>query len=254
MTVHERQGPGAVTGNDNSATVRFWIEGPTTWAGAYDELYSASVGGGSFSTFNGIPAQNANVDEVSERLGYWNGQVSYGFDTPRATTPDGSKPELELSFDVSVRPKLERWLSDGPGWEVLETVAASGETATELDGINYGGLEKGFEGISVPRPETSFQLQYTPVTLTQTELRNIGNAVGKVNETTFYGYPAGEILFAGASGQAKQNDRWRLTYSFLQNDSSIMAFALFQLSTSGMIVVLKIIRTQKSSRCESKLQ
>lgn len=226
MTVFERQGAGAVTGNDGGATVRFWITGPTAWADAYNELYNASVGYDgvpplpNYSNFNGIPAQSVNVDEVSERLGYWNGQVTYGWDTPRSTTPDGTNPELEISFDVSVRPRLERFLSDGPGWtQVGATIPAIGETAVDHDGIAYGGLEKGYEGVQVPRPETSFQLQYTPATLNQAQLKQIGDAVGKVNDATFYGYAIGEVLFAGASGQAKQNDRWRLSYSFLVKEN-----------------------------------
>ena len=39
--------------------------------------------------------------------------------------------------------------------------------------------------------------------------------MGFVNSQTFYGFAAGEVLFAGASGQAKQNDRWILYYEFL---------------------------------------
>ena len=220
MAIGERQGEGAVTGDDQSATVRFWISGQSTWAGAYNELYNASVGYTSgtpnYSGFNGIPAQSVHVDEVSERLGYWNGSVNYGYDTPRNITPTGTTPSLEFSFDTSVRPRLERWRSDGDGWSTIGSiVTASGEGAVDHDGLGWGGLEKGYEGIQVPRPETSFNLQYTPISLTTTDLKQISDSVGTVNLNAFYGFASGEVLFAGAQGQAKTNDRWRLSYQFL---------------------------------------
>lgn len=43
-------------------------------------------------------------------------------------------------------------------------------------------------------------------------------------------------------------------YSFLEYDFSIMAFAFFQLSTSGMIIALKISRDKNINRFESKSQ
>lgn len=41
-------------------------------------------------------------------------------------------------------------------------------------------------------------------------------------------------------------------YSYLQYDLSIMTFAFFQLSTSGMIVTLKIVRNKNKNGYESK--
>ena len=42
-------------------------------------------------------------------------------------------------------------------------------------------------------------------------------------------------------------------YSYLQYDFSIMTFAFFQLSTSGMIVALKVSRNTNDSRYKSKI-
>lgn len=218
MTVKEKERE--VSGDAQSATVGFWITGQNAWADAYNELYAASVGGGSFASFNGIPAQRVMVDEVSESRGYFNGTVEYGYDTPRATVPNTSNLELTYSFETSVRPKLERFLSDGPGWTKIGTpVAATGYEPADHDGLGYQGPERGYEGIEVPRPETSFNLEYTPVSAPNSFFQKVSNAVGTVNSDPFHIYAAGEVIFAGARGQSKLNDRWRFSYQFLVKEN-----------------------------------
>jgi len=77
------------------------------------------------------------------------------------------------------------------------------------------------QGVDVPIPALKFSVTYRQptATITQAYIVTLARMVGKVNDGTFYGFAAGEVLFLGAKGQQGTNTDPEITYDFLASEN-----------------------------------
>lgn len=97
------------------------------------------------------------------------------------------------------------------------TAYGSGTAAGDFNnGVLYDPKEDRFLGADVTIPTFGFaetHHHYSSV-LTSAYIQTIYGLFGKYNSTTFRGFPAGEVLFAGAAGSRRSGDVWEVTYRF----------------------------------------
>jgi hypothetical protein len=93
---------------------------------------------------------------------------------------------------------------------------------TEIKNFNgaIGVKEDGtIDGVDIVVPSFKFTIQksFAKSDITTSFRQTIAGLTGKVNESTFWGYPQGEVLFTGASGQRSGNGDWQISFNFLQS-------------------------------------
>jgi hypothetical protein len=78
------------------------------------------------------------------------------------------------------------------------------------------------EGCDVVTPKFEWQLECQRADCTGQYLIDLFSVTGTVNyDATFYGFPAGTVLYLGASGRYTFNDRWTITHRFACNPNEV---------------------------------
>lgn len=118
-----------------------------------------------------------------------------------------------------------------------------GSQAPDMKGVlNYDG--DSVQGVDIIIPSLQWTETYdVPSTyVTAAYIKTVAQLTGTVNNGTFRTFPAGEVLFAGASGSQewdteKGNGPWRLTYKFVAspNAGSGQTWPALQLGDIGNI-------------------
>jgi len=98
----------------------------------------------------------------------------------------------------------------------LSTVGRYGPGAsTKLGGaINYDGQNVNGVDIVVPVYAFSETHYFTDAQVTPAYKATLFNLTGTVNNASWRGFSAGEVLFLGASGSKRGNDLWELQFRF----------------------------------------
>lgn len=93
--------------------------------------------------------------------------------------------------------------------------ALSGRTAPDHGGL-IGVSDDKIEGVDVPQPVYSFSEvhHFSPAAITPAYKITLANLVGRVNNATFRGFAAGEVLCTGASGSVRGAELWTLRYQW----------------------------------------
>lgn len=95
------------------------------------------------------------------------------------------------------------------------TVGRYPATAPDCEGA-IGVTADGVEGVDITVPVYNFnETHYLPsATVTAAYKATLFSLTGKVNNATFKGFAAGEVLFLGASGSQRGNDDWEIQFKF----------------------------------------
>jgi hypothetical protein len=93
-------------------------------------------------------------------------------------------------------------------------------SATAMSGA-IGVDSNGVNGVDIVSPQLQWQEQYDVPNayITSTYIRGLAGITGTVNNASFRGFAAGEVLFLGCSGNQEWDDQkgrgpWSLTYRF----------------------------------------
>lgn len=84
----------------------------------------------------------------------------------------------------------------------------------------YGAIavsSSGVEGVDIQVPALSFskRKRFASNYVTNAWIRSVAGITGSTNNATFYGFPAGELLFEGAAGSQKHPDQpWDIEFVF----------------------------------------
>lgn len=171
--------------------------------------------------FNGLTFEHIELTPLGG--GCWTASVSYkpistsqvdgqgGETTPDTPTVPGATDPLgpEYSFDIST---------------VTETVTQSKATISKTKrgggvaadnkqaiGVTADGEVKGCERLS---PHLEWSTTRTLGFITLQYLSALYAIVGRTNDASFYGFPAGSVLLVGVSGQSKDTAKYGVTYKF----------------------------------------
>lgn len=156
-------------------------------------------------TSDGFPLDDYRV----ESLGNWTYRVEleYSFTAP------GAVGEGRSSFDTAGGTiHLQASLA------TVGTYSATGAPTPAPDHGNLIGVhENGVDGVDVPvgalkEQETVFMAD---ASVTSSFRATLAQLTGTVNNASFRGYAAGEVMFLGATGSKRQYDSvWEVTYNF----------------------------------------
>lgn len=178
-----------VTGSDDTSEIETEVlsAAPTTVSTASDTLSRLGV----------------TLHQEGNEL--WEAIVRYGF---TQTPPFPQTGESSFQFET------------GGGSErrthSLETVNSYPSGAPDFKGA-IGVTPNGVEGVDVVVPQYTFSEVHfiDDASVTTGYKSTIANLTGKVNNATFKGFAAGEVLFLGASGAKRASgDDWEITFRF----------------------------------------
>lgn len=160
----------------------------------------------------------SKIDLDPQGGGVWYASAAYARDegteldvtgTPDAQ-PGGTDPlGAEFSFDttggtVHITQSIET---------VSKTKAGLGGDAPDYKGA-IGVSKDGVAGTDIVAPKLEFQITRNASFVTLNYIKTLAQLTGTVNDATWFGFNAGELLFLGASGQAGSDGKVRITWKF----------------------------------------
>lgn len=152
--------------------------------------------------FELLPLQEWTVTPLG--AGNWEASASY------STSEQGDTGEIRFSCDLT-----------GGSTHITHSLATSryapsGSTAPDYHGAIGVGRKNEVEGVDITIPEMkfsySYQMPYT--TLTLAYVRILYELTGRVNNNTWKGFTAGELLFLGAQCEESTRGSSSVTYNF----------------------------------------
>lgn len=203
ITVTEKNGsPSAAAGDQPYAERRYTVQGTDDFDLAHQALEAAAPTAWDLYNLGLFYLYRTAVELVQVANQLYDGTVTYG-PVGDATTPD------ELAFDTT-----------GGQQHVTQALATSGryakagETAPNFQGaINV--TPQAVEGVDITTPALKFTIVQRvagPVSLAQ--IATLVGLTGAVNSLPWNGFAAGEVLFLGATGQARTRGDVEITYQF----------------------------------------
>ncbi len=132
-------------------------------------------------------------------------------------TPDERRAELASIFAAGIL-RLRLRAATQHITQSLQTIvkkAKPGETAPDFKQA-IGVTTEEVEGVDITVPVYSFaETHYIANSLVTGAYKlTLFALTGKVNNATFKGFAAGEVLFLGASGSKRGDDEWEITFRF----------------------------------------
>jgi len=160
---------------------------------------------------------------------YINQSAPSGTATP--PPPEDGEPDLEEedvrlkqhNFTQSLENVTEYTNLVGPTLYYTDDSGTAGPPTEPVRGIHPRGETGEFEGVSVRRPIGSYVISYFPSAerATQAYLNSVKALVGSVNNSTFQGYTAGEVLFISAQGSGFNDKNFDLQFTFEIRENKI---------------------------------
>lgn len=187
-----------------SATIPYAI------IGAADEADARAAALASIpTTYNGIPRDSITL---SERINATTWKVIANY-----LQPDGSggndTATLENTYTFETgggqQNVKQSYIPIARRYSPTDTAGTLVESAINNDGENVNGVD-----IVVPQFQWSETYWLSPAYVSESYKQLIAICTGRVNDRTFRGYTAGEVLFLGASGTKQGNGWWQITYKF----------------------------------------
>ena len=190
-------------GTSTSATVPYFV------FDVADEDEALAYAAENTSTyFSGMPRTSIDIDE---RINENTFKVTVKYQSSSSSLDiDDNEPEPTFSFDTG---GATMHLSQS-----LDTDGIYPDDAPDYGGaIGYDG--ENVNGVDVVQPVMNFSEThyFKPSRVTTSFKRTIARLTGTVNNDSFRGYDAGEVLFLGASGTRRgtsSKSLWEITYRF----------------------------------------
>lgn len=152
--------------------------------------------------FDGLAFQQYHIKHVGR--GIWEVSARYGKLEPKDTN------QSTFSFDTGGGTTHITQSLQTPGKH-----APPGKVAPDFKGA-IGVTTDSVEGTDITIPVYNFtETHYIPIAnVTGAYKATLFALTGRVNDDTFKGFEAGEVLFMGASGALRREDDWEITFRF----------------------------------------
>lgn len=150
------------------------------------------------STYKGLPRESLSAEPQGNDV--WTGFVRYvGIDSDSEFTFDTGGETTRITQSLTT----------------VSSYAPAGETAPDFQGA-IGVSEDRVEGVDITVPTFQFSEthRFTDAQVTESYRLTLFNMTGTVNNATWRGFAAGEVLFLGAQGSKRGNDLWTITFRF----------------------------------------
>jgi hypothetical protein len=160
-------------------------------------------------TYEGLVLESIRADPIAvdegDSSGLWDVEAIY---LPGDFVPF-SPDESTESFDTS-----------GGTQHTTQSLATVGAFVASGTAPNHKGAigvnEDSVEGVDIVVPVYSFEESHplSPAAITPTFKGNVFSLTGRVNDASFKGFAAGEVLFLGARGQRRGFGLWNVQFLF----------------------------------------
>jgi hypothetical protein len=190
------------TGDRPTAVMKYLVKGTSDEQAALTALAAGSPG-----AYNGLARTNWNVSPIGDGSDAWEGAVNYAL----VSSAPRQVGQSTYSFDTAGGTQHITQAK-----QHVATYTRGGATAPDLEGaIGYDGQDVQGVDITVPVYNFSETHYLAAESVTDAYKAALFALTGKVNNATFRGFAAGEVLFLGASGTQRQGDNaWEITFRF----------------------------------------
>jgi len=187
-----------IEGDNPAITLKFIIKGTDNDIEAKTSLFSTTPG-----IYDGLVRQNWSVEYHGPLM--WLGTVRYG---PLQRQPETGQSVFQFDTGGGTQHITQSLCTMG-------AYAPPGRTAPYFGGA-IGVTRDNVEGVDITVPVFNFsETHYIPAAwITPAYQSVLFNLTGKVNNSGFRWFAAGECLFLGASGAQRGQEDWEITYRF----------------------------------------
>lgn len=156
--------------------------------------------------YDGLTRSGISIEEI-KWPSTWEATVTY---TRKDKSP-AETGESEFSFDIAL--DSQRILTSN---STISRYVPAGTALTDFQKAINVDSDGVANGVDVRVPTSAFTLAYYPevAIVTTAYQKAVRDLCGKVNSTTFRGHAAGEVMFVGCSGKARNITDWELVYRF----------------------------------------
>lgn len=191
---------------DNSAARFYILDDYATDVDALTALASTAP-----TTLNDLPRTGLVVREIGG--GVHEGEASYG-----SQSSSSEAGTVDFQFEISTtnthithsKETLFRANADGP----TDGPDMQGSIGVSADGTEVAGCD-----IITPTFSFTKTLVKAADDVDSTYIQGVKACVGRVNDGSFFGFSAGEVLCAGVSG-SRNGQNFDLTFRFLESDNA----------------------------------
>jgi len=189
----------------DSATTRYWVTGETD-----ESVVTSTLLADLPVTLAGLTRTNIRIEPLGS--GMWDAEITYSL-VVQSTSPQPGQPTF--SFDTGGG---TQHITQSLG--MIASQAPAGMTAPNFKGA-IGVTADSVEGVDIVVPVYQFSETHVlpNTTVTDAYKRTLMQITGKVNSDVFRGFPAGEVLFLGASGTRRGTGDWEITFRFASSEN-----------------------------------
>lgn len=137
--------------------------------------------------------------------------------TPAEATLADSPPEFNFEFNLASE---KIYLPIGSQTVHKRTADTDPLPSIALIGDQGDGKAPSGVDLLIPTISQSETRFFKQSSLTESDRNTLLRLLGKVNTSTFRGWDAGEVLFAGVSGRARGRDDWELNFRYLIRENT----------------------------------
>lgn len=201
------EGEQATVGDNPTVSKRFYVTGAADQAAAISAVVASAPATVSFSgtTLYRLNRSVENVDDKNYLV-----TVQYGNNPQSSDAGGGSPPTATYEFNTAGGSET-MFVS----LQTKQSVGITGFTPPAFaNGINVSS--DGAQGVSRTVPVYNFThtRYYADSSVNATFKANLFNCTGKVNDASWGGFNAGEVLFLGARGSFQASGYWEIQFNF----------------------------------------
>lgn len=207
VSVWAKIGVEATSGDKSAGAVVPYIAKGESGDDEFD--VSAALASAVPATYGGYLLQEITQSQLGTEL-LWEAEARYGTEQQQQPTPKETG-DSQYNFEIGTETAHIT--------HSLETIQREGNPndvwAPDLDGT-IGETDDGVDGCDILTPTYHFsETHYVPqASINGSYKAALFNATGKTNNGSFKGFSAGEVLFLGATGSARGQDDWEITFRF----------------------------------------
>lgn len=189
------------SGDQNQRQIGYVVKDALSDIDALDALEIAAP-----ATYDGLTRSGISIEEI-KWPSTWDATVTY----TRSDRQPAETGSVEFSFDIAL--DSQRILTSN---STINRYVPAGAALTDFQKAINVDSDGVAGGVDVRVPTSAFTLSYYPAVaiVTTNYQKAVRDLCGKVNSTTFRGHAAGEVMFVGCSGKARNITDWELTYRF----------------------------------------
>lgn len=199
-----------VEGDDNARTLHYQAFGSEDEAEVMDAVFAAAPA----LTADGLKKRTISTIEQKGLFPtpIWYVDVEYGRLKAFEYTPPETG-EFEYSFDIGTESNHIYFAKSTVNIYPRDPVANYASLVGNKININTEGKVEGVD-ILFPTSRRVITIYPANAVITEAYQKQLEDMVPSVNNATFKGRAAGELLLMGVSGRARNNDDWQLTFTF----------------------------------------